>query len=187
MCSWVISKYGRVQYQKSRALLFNVVDNLHYDTVMCIAIARIVEEYLLKVANMDGVNNMEIGLTIGMFSVHHNGNCILVEIDNEICNKPLAVFELSVHKWEDKFNARNPEAPTVEQIIFVLSSMLKFHVKDTNTKKLYEVSLLHWYLVTKVISLMLLLMEVISVLSHSLIIVSFVSVLVRFSRPSDKL
>ncbi|CAL5056798.1 unnamed protein product [Urochloa decumbens] len=141
--SWVISKYGSVQYQQSRMLLFDGVDKLYYDTVTCIpAIARIVEEYLLKVANLDGVTNMEIGLTNGMFSVHYNGNCIPVEIDDNVYNKPLVVFESSIHEWENKFKARNPdfpvEAPTVEQVIFMLSSMLKFHVKDTNTKKLYE-------------------------------------------------
>jgi hypothetical protein len=42
--SWVISKYGSVQFQKSRMLLFDGVDKLHYHIVFYIlAIARIVE------------------------------------------------------------------------------------------------------------------------------------------------
>jgi hypothetical protein len=98
----------------------------------------------VKVARTDSVTTVEIGFTNGVFSMHHNGNYIPVEMGKEVGQyKPWAIFESSIHEWENNFNACNHEllfkAPTVEQTMFILSSMQKIHINDTNMKKTSEV------------------------------------------------
>jgi hypothetical protein len=133
-------------------LLFDGVDKLCYHDVNYIpAIDHILEEYLLKVARTDGVTEMKITFTNDMVSVCHNGNCIAQEIDDAVSKyRPGAIFYSSTQHWENNITAEI-KGPTVEQIIFMLSSTLKIHIKDAKSGKVYQVSSLCWYFVNKIL------------------------------------
>ncbi|TVU44644.1 hypothetical protein EJB05_04090 [Eragrostis curvula] len=148
--SYVLKNYGSPYSADDTMLVFDGA-KLNWSKVSYTpAIIRIVEDFILRAVLTEGVDTLKIEFgTDRYLTVGHNGRCMDFDVNGKMVEgestPPELIFrgsngKMSMEDWEKKLKSYrvNPEEPSLEQIIYMLSCELEIELKDAAKQAVYK-------------------------------------------------